>query len=148
MWIDFWYENMALFCFYCGKIGHSEKTYACRQSDVREGKLLKGQYGDWLRADARRIGTKHPNPKIGTETGRESNKCVIENDLLYERVRRLSKGEETSGTILEIEGGEGTETALEKAQEVQEEENGQLQQINPAEGGREQGSPEWQIEVF
>lgn len=148
VWVDFRYENMALFCFYCGQVGHSEKTCACRQPDAREGKLLEGQYGDWLRADTRRIGTKQPNPKARTETGSESNKGVTENVLQHKRVRGVSKGEQISCTILEIERGGGTETAMEKAHEVQGEENGQLQQIDPAEGEREQGSPEWQIEVF
>lgn len=127
VWVDFRYENVALFWFYCGKVSHSEKTCACRQSDAREGKLLEGQYEDWLRADTRRIGTKQPNPKAGTETGKESNNGVTKTVLLQERVRKANNGEQISCAIVEIERGEGTETVMEKAQEVQGEENGQLQ---------------------
>lgn len=76
------------------------------------------QYGDWLRAKTRRIGTKHSNPKAGIETSKESNKGVTENVPLQKNEKEVSKGEQISCTSLEIDGGEGNESAMEKAKEV------------------------------
>lgn len=50
VWVRFEYERMATFCFYCGFVGHLEKSCASRLRDVRTGHLSEGQFGDWLRA--------------------------------------------------------------------------------------------------
>lgn len=49
--MDFKYENIATFCFYCGTVGHSEKNCLARKSDAKNRTVLEGQYGDWLKAD-------------------------------------------------------------------------------------------------
>lgn len=50
---------MAIFCYYCGKVGHSERLCQGRKSDVITGKLLEGQYGDWMKADSVRSETRN-----------------------------------------------------------------------------------------
>ncbi|KAK6133116.1 hypothetical protein DH2020_033155 [Rehmannia glutinosa] len=49
-WLDFKYENMQNFCFYCGLIGHLEKGCNTRRDDLRNNDIKDGQFGDWLRA--------------------------------------------------------------------------------------------------
>lgn len=50
VWVSFKYEKMATFCFYCGLVGHSEKTCTTRLADAKKGTIVAGQYGDWLKA--------------------------------------------------------------------------------------------------
>lgn len=58
VWVDFKYEYMALFCFYCGKVGHSKRACSKRVEDAKKGKLSGGQYGDWLKAENIKLGPK------------------------------------------------------------------------------------------
>lgn len=46
VWVEFKYENLATFCFYCGRVGHAERTCSRRMCDAKERKVLEGQYGD------------------------------------------------------------------------------------------------------
>lgn len=50
LWVDFNYEMLPTFCFYCGLIGHFERVCAGKMTDSREGKVCEGQFGEWLRA--------------------------------------------------------------------------------------------------
>ncbi|KAK6136615.1 hypothetical protein DH2020_029648 [Rehmannia glutinosa] len=49
-WLDFRYENLQGFCFYCGLVGHSEKGCQSRREDLRKNDFKEDQFGDWLRA--------------------------------------------------------------------------------------------------
>ncbi|GER32678.1 RNA-directed DNA polymerase [Striga asiatica] len=49
-WVDFRYENLQSFCFYCGLIGHVDKNCPEKRDDLTRKMLNFGQYGDWLRA--------------------------------------------------------------------------------------------------
>lgn len=46
VWVDFKYENMALFCFYRVKVGHAEKSCSVRKTNAMYGRLADGQYGE------------------------------------------------------------------------------------------------------
>lgn len=63
MWVDFKYENMGLLCFYCGRVGHAEISCWERTGDAMRGQILEDQYGEWLRADLRMVGSKFCNQK-------------------------------------------------------------------------------------
>lgn len=64
VWVEFKYESMAMFCFYCGKVGHSERSCTVRKNDVNAGRLSEEQYGEWLKANITRCGVKQPNGVI------------------------------------------------------------------------------------
>lgn len=49
-WVMFKYEQLPLFCFYCGKIGYRERNCGKKMTDSRISDMNKGQYGEWLRA--------------------------------------------------------------------------------------------------
>lgn len=49
-WVGFKYENFPLFCFYCGRICHGERTCEKRIHDSQREEVEEGQYGEWLRA--------------------------------------------------------------------------------------------------
>lgn len=57
VWVEFKYEH-ATFCFYCGKVGHFERDCSGRMRDAKTGQILEGQYGDWMRADQQRLGSR------------------------------------------------------------------------------------------
>lgn len=61
VWVAFKYERMASFCFYCGMVGHLEKSCSARIGDVKDGNLLSGQFGDWLKADTFKTGSPASN---------------------------------------------------------------------------------------
>lgn len=60
MWVDFKYENLAMFCFYCGKVGHSESSCYDRKSDANHSSLIENPYGDCLRAEMGRSCIRTP----------------------------------------------------------------------------------------
>lgn len=55
VWVEFRYEKLVFFCYYCGKVGHSEKSCSYRYQDTLNNKVQEGQYGDWLHAESSRI---------------------------------------------------------------------------------------------
>lgn len=73
VWVEFKYEKMASFCFYCGRMDHQEKSCSVRTGDARVRKLQLGQYGLWLRAEANRAVPKSPSSsqfqKAATSSG-------------------------------------------------------------------------------
>lgn len=50
--INFKYENVPIFCFICGVLGHSEKF--CNRLFVTPENETKEPYGDWMRAPFKR----------------------------------------------------------------------------------------------
>lgn len=48
-WVNFKYEKLPTFCFYCGIVGHQEKNCGQKVEDARKQTIIEDQYGDWLR---------------------------------------------------------------------------------------------------
>ncbi|GER30019.1 chaperone protein DNAj, partial [Striga asiatica] len=44
------YENLQTFCYYCGKIGHSDRGCDQKREDIKRSTLKPGQFGEWLKA--------------------------------------------------------------------------------------------------
>ncbi|GER56436.1 protein translocase subunit SecA 1, partial [Striga asiatica] len=47
-WVEFRYEHLLTFCFYCGCIGHHDRICEVKKSDIKR-KLKSGQFREWLR---------------------------------------------------------------------------------------------------
>lgn len=45
-WVNFKYEQVPVFCFYCGIFGHQERSCELKLSDTKKGQIIEGQYGD------------------------------------------------------------------------------------------------------
>ena len=54
-WLNFKYERLPMFCFYCGVIGHADSF--CEKLFDNPGKVLETPYGSWLRATTRALGS-------------------------------------------------------------------------------------------
>lgn len=48
--VEFKYEQLPIFCYYCGQVGHNEKLCLKRKQDVERNCVLTDQFGIWLRA--------------------------------------------------------------------------------------------------
>lgn len=49
VWVEFRYEQLLTFCFYCGIVGHQEKSCERKIKDSKELKINEGQYGESIR---------------------------------------------------------------------------------------------------
>lgn len=50
VWISFSYDQLPIFCIYCGYLGRDDKSCNQRQHDIRSNQVKEGQFGDWMRA--------------------------------------------------------------------------------------------------
>lgn len=51
VWVDFRYENLQHFCFYCGLVGHVDRICNTKKEDQKTNSVKDGQYGEWLKAE-------------------------------------------------------------------------------------------------
>ena len=49
-WLKFKYERLAMFCYFCGYVGHDLKHCAGFFAMEKNGATMELQYGDWLKA--------------------------------------------------------------------------------------------------
>ncbi|CAA0830826.1 Unknown protein, partial [Striga hermonthica] len=113
-WVDFRYENLQTFCFYCGKLGHSDKNCEIKSGDVKNNEVNIGQYEEWLRA--RIVSSGHSRSPSSLNQGSQSSekdKLTRSNQLVArsevgERLRNsVSSNQDTQ------QGGEKGITQLE-----------------------------------
>lgn len=73
-WVNFKYENVPLFCFICGIVGHSEK-YCSKLFEHEPEEIIK-PYGPWLhapfRGQVKPIGAKWLRTELSTGIGNQS----------------------------------------------------------------------------
>lgn len=75
-WVEFRYENLPLYCFYCGCIGHIEKQCGQRKLHLASNCLVGDQYGPWMRVGSRRGDGGLPKNKMGNKGGVENTKEI------------------------------------------------------------------------
>ncbi|KAK7256463.1 hypothetical protein RIF29_29914 [Crotalaria pallida] len=51
VWVDFKYEKLPIFCYYCGKIGHEQQGCSDLIKDRNENNVRSSKYGPELKAD-------------------------------------------------------------------------------------------------
>lgn len=76
VWVDFKYEQLTTFCFYCGLVGHLEKNCGGKMKDLTASRLNEGQYGEWLKAQGRSVRKKDRAPDSQAEKNDELGKSL------------------------------------------------------------------------
>lgn len=46
IWVDFCYKQLPAFCFYCGIMGHQERSCEMKLRDSEENKITEDQYSE------------------------------------------------------------------------------------------------------
>lgn len=44
VWVEFKYENLPMFCYYCGQVGHNEMNCWTRKRDANSGNIMERQF--------------------------------------------------------------------------------------------------------
>lgn len=48
-WVEFKNENLPIFCFSCGLVGHGERKCARKKEELNTSESHERKFGDWLR---------------------------------------------------------------------------------------------------
>uniref|UniRef100_A0A803L735 Zinc knuckle CX2CX4HX4C domain-containing protein n=1 Tax=Chenopodium quinoa TaxID=63459 RepID=A0A803L735_CHEQI len=66
-WIDFQCERLSEFCFFCGRLDHTERECNVKEDCVNSSNEVVYQYGSWLKASplkrSRTSGIDHEKEK-------------------------------------------------------------------------------------
>lgn len=76
-WVEFKYESLPTLCFYCGILGHMEKSCDRKMQDSKDAKLCEGQYGEWMRVQGRLLGRQE-----GRSDGVTVKQVALGNELV------------------------------------------------------------------
>ena len=115
-WINFKYERMPTFCFYCGIIGHNEKF--CEKFFDCKDKQAAMEYGTWIRAPNRRdysqIGERWLRNNAPTMVGAEQETTVTVEDMQLATVdpRLQAKGKKVKTPDKEGSDNMGEDNAI------------------------------------
>ncbi|KAK6139290.1 hypothetical protein DH2020_026968 [Rehmannia glutinosa] len=159
-WVEFRYENLLTFCFYCGHVEHLERACDKRKEDIQTDSFLGGQFGEWLRAGEYGTGNKKgrqyagkkeegietvksqqhnvcPENARGPDTSNEERESPVESVVdKNERIREKQqlRGECSSKVFtaanLKMEGSLGGQESQAICENVENKENQDLNLVN------------------
>lgn len=101
VWVEFTHEYLPAFCFYCGCLGHQEKSYAKKLTDSKIHQIFENQYEDWMRAKRSKEG------RTGNRQKEEKRGLII--------ASKGSEGESVRGGTqrkLDRSGGNGNQVGV------------------------------------
>ncbi|CAA0810091.1 Unknown protein, partial [Striga hermonthica] len=64
---QFQYKKLVSLCFYCGKVGHSDKSCSQKQEDISNHSVHEGQFGEWMTAVDGAIISQTPSQSYHSE---------------------------------------------------------------------------------
>lgn len=67
--VEFKYEQLPMFCFYCGIIGYNERMCSKRKPNISTDCVLKDQFSHWLRLGGKNIEERGYR---GSDSGRKN----------------------------------------------------------------------------
>ncbi|RYR13556.1 hypothetical protein Ahy_B04g070486 [Arachis hypogaea] len=121
IWVDFRYERLPNFCYYCGVIGHEENNCASAVEDQEKGTNRSKNMGPWLKADS--LGTKLNKGKMQNKSDTEEKKGrnALNLKKLEEKILEgLAKLTMVEGNDIEGENGSPAERESITATKLQE----------------------------
>ncbi|KAK6145506.1 hypothetical protein DH2020_022326 [Rehmannia glutinosa] len=114
-WVNFKYEKMVGFCFYCGFVGHLDRMCEKKMKDVKNNSFCDGQYGDWLRAADLQLPVKnkvganktHYDPSEKKDEVQTETSLFPQTKIITTEVNNLEKGKAISDFQHHCEGSNG-----------------------------------------
>ena len=111
-WVDFKYEHLPIFCYRCGKLGHSSNECVVGRGSDRTTEYVGEKWGSWLRAPVTRVGNvkrsrqpeAHSNEERDTLVNSSANATVVEG---HRTPARVVVGDEEISNVMRPENMEG-----------------------------------------
>ena len=76
-WVKFKYERLALFCHYCGLLGHDLRHCAQYFGATKSSEEADCQYGDWMKATGSRARSPNSRGRYRDETERVTERVPV-----------------------------------------------------------------------
>lgn len=58
-WVDFHYERLPIFCYWCGKLNHDDRDFSPWNDSKESLKMEDWQFRPWLQADTEHLQRPH-----------------------------------------------------------------------------------------